>query len=160
MQFSAKCTIIIQGSCYLHSRTWCIFSSFKQFLDQNVERERFTYCVLEHISLMHMMFLQSVEVAQDAGWIHLWVFTFTSPVGSLEKCENILGTVLLLNLDEILIYKYINIYIDIYIYPLPACASLQLHCSFHASSQSWSNFHQVFAKDFFATFTVMVFLSS
>lgn len=107
MQFSAKCTIIIQGSCYLHSRTWCIFPSFKQFLDQNIERERFTYYVLESISLMHIMFLQSVEVAQDAGWMHLLAFIFTSPVRNLEKCENILGTVLLLNLGKNFIYIYI-----------------------------------------------------
>lgn len=104
MQFSAKCTIIIQGSCYLHSRTLCIFPSFKQFLEQNVERERFTYCVLEHISLMHTVFLQSVAVAQDAGGRHLLVFTFPSPVRSLEKCENTLSTVLSLNLGIIFIY--------------------------------------------------------
>lgn len=64
MQFSAKCAIIIQGSCYLHSGTQCIFPAFKSFQEQNVERERFTYCVLEHISLMYR---QSAEVAQDAG---------------------------------------------------------------------------------------------
>lgn len=51
---------------------------------------------------MHTMFLQSVEVAQYAGWMHL-------PVRSLEKGGNILGTVLSLNLGKILRYMYINI---------------------------------------------------
>lgn len=133
MQFSAKCTIIIQGSCYLHSRTVCIFPSFKQFLEQNIERERFTYCVLEHICLMHVVFLQSVEVAQDAGWIHLLVFTFSSPVRSLEKCENTFKYCVITE------FRY-NLYIFIYLCISLTClyilaVTLQLPCLFLVMKQ-------------------------